>query len=205
MITRSKARAIKKAQDEAKSRQATPTHAPLQPPSMRVDGVVQQAHQPDQVLAGSHDQIQIQQAEMEAALLAAIAQIAAEQNQAVLPGATTNQRPVDTTLFEGAALEHLAIARARLDLMQTSCKIAWQYFRVTTMACQAITVIQQKLTLVSFNLFPEILSRRLGACSGIVAVVLLAFLLHLFNVLCVCRIWTPESLAERAAASAACS
>jgi hypothetical protein len=203
MITRSKARAIKKAQDEAKLRQATPTHAPPQQPSSRVDGIVQQARQPEQVLAGNHDQIQLQQAEMEAALLAAIAQIAAEQNSNVLAGAANNQRPVDGTLFEAATLEHLATVRARLDLMRTSSKIACQYLRVTIMVCQASAVAQQKLILTSSHLLPKALSSRLGACPDIVAIALLALLLHLFNVLCVSRVWTRESLAERVAASAA--
>jgi len=203
MITRSKARAIKKAQEEAKSQQATPIHAPSQQHFSFIDEIVQQAHQPEQVPPNSHDQIQLQQAEMEAALLAAIAQIAAEQNQAVLPGVTTDQRPIDGTNLEAAALEHLATVRARLGLLRTSSKIAWQYFRVATMVCQASALVQQKFTLISSYLLPKALSLRLGACPGIVAIALLALLLHLFNVLCVRRVWTQESLAERVVASAA--
>lgn len=194
---------MKKAQEDAKLRQATPTHAPPQTRFPRSDGIVQQARQPEQVLAGNHDQIQLQQAEMEAALLAAIAQMAAEQSHGVLAGATDNQQPIDGTLFEAAALEYLATVRARLDLMRTSSKIAWEYFRVTIMACQGSTIAQQKLTLILSYLLPKTLSLRLGACPGIVAIAILALLLHLFNVLCVRRVWTRESLAERVAASAA--
>lgn len=180
-----------------------PTHASLQHPCLRIDRIVPQAHQPDQVLASSHDQAQLQQAEMEAALIAAIAQMAAEQDQAVMAGATTNQRPIDEPLLNAAALEHLATVRARLDLMRTSCEIAWEYFRIVATACQASTMVQQKVMLVSSYFVSKSLGRWLGVWPGIVAVALLVTLLHLFNVLCVRRIWRPESLAGRVTASAA--
>jgi len=125
------------------------------------------------------------------------------RTRAGLPGATADQRPTDGAIFEAEAIEHQATVTARLDLMRTSCKIAWQYFRVTIMVCQASAVVQQKLTLTSSYLLSEPLSRRFGAFSGIVAITLLVLLLHLFNVLCVRRVWTRESLTERVAASAA--
>ena len=203
MITRSKARAMRQAQHNIKSQNARPTHASLEHPCRRIDEIVPQSHQPDQVLASSHDQVQLQQAELEAALIAAITQMAAEQNQAVMPGATTNQRLIDEPFFDAAALEHLATVRARLDLMRTSCKIAWEYFRVTTMACQASTVVQQRVMLISSCLVLKSRGHWLGVWPGIVAVSLLVTLLHLLNVLCVRRIWRPESLAERVATSAA--
>jgi hypothetical protein len=92
--------------------------------------------------------MQLQQAEMEAALVAAITQMAAEQNETVMAGTTTTQQPIDEPLFDVAALEHLATVRARLDLMRTSCRIAWEYFRVITMACQASTIVQQRAMLI---------------------------------------------------------
>ena len=203
MITRSKARAVKKAQDEAKSRQPTQTPAPLQQPSPRVYRNIRPERRPDQVIAGSHEQVQLQRAEIEAALLAAIAQMAAGQSLDVQAGAAIDQQPFDATIFEAAALEHLATVRARLDLMRTSCRIALDYFRIATMAYQASAVVQQKLTLVSSYFLLNPFSRWLGACPSFVAIALLVLLLHLFNVLCVRRVWTRESLAERVAASAA--
>lgn len=194
---------MRQAQNNIKSRNAMPTHSSLPRPCLRIDGIVPQAHQPDQVLAGSDDQMHLQQAEMEAALIAAITQMAAEQNQAVMAGATTNQRLIDEPLFDAAALEHLATVRARLDLMRTSGQIAWDYFRITTMACQASAFVQQRVMLISSCFVSKSLSHWLGVWPGIVAVALLVMLLHLFNVLCVRRIWRPESLAERVATSAA--
>ncbi|GAB7322989.1 hypothetical protein MBLNU13_g05519t1 [Cladosporium sp. NU13] len=99
---------------------------------------------------------------MEAALTAAIAQMAIEHNQAVMAGATTNQRSVHKQLFNAAALEHLATFRARLDLMQTSCKIAWEYFRIITMACQSSTIVHQRAMLMSSYLVSKSLGRWLG-------------------------------------------
>lgn len=203
MITRSKARAVKKAQDEAKSRQPTQTYAPLQQPSPRVYRDFRQELQPNQVIASSQDQAQVQHAEIEAALLAAIAQMAAHQNQTGPAGATINQNPFDGTPFEAAALEQLATVRARFDLMRTSCKIAWDYFRIVLMACQASAVVQQKITLISPYFATTELGIMVGLWLDIVAVALLVMLLHLFNVLCVRRMWAQESLAERVAASAA--
>ena len=151
MITRSKARAIQQAQNENKSQRATPTQPPLQQPSQRIDRNVQPAHRPDQVLASSHDQTQLQHADIEVAPLAAINQMVAEQNQASLARATIEPRPVDGTLFGEEAFEHMATVRARLHLVQTSCKIAWIYFRIATMACQASVVVQQTIMLISPN------------------------------------------------------
>lgn len=203
MITRSKARAMRQAQNKIKSRNAMPTHASLQQPCLRIDGIVLQADQPDQVLAGSRDQIPPTHVEMEAALIAAITQMAAEQNQAVMPRATTDQGPIDESLFDAAALEHLATVRARLDLMRTSGQIAWDYFRIITMACQASAFVQRRVMLISSCFVSKSLGHWLGVWPGIVAVALLVMLLHLFNVLCVRRISRPESLAERVATSAA--
>jgi hypothetical protein len=129
--------------------------------------------------------------------------MATDENQAALAGATITQQPTDGALFEAAMLEHLATARARLDLMQSSCRIAWEYFMFTTMACRATIVVQQKLALLSSHLLPKALSHGFGACAGMVAIALLAVLLHLFNVLCVRRVWTRDPLVERVAASAA--
>ena len=203
MITRSKSRALRRAQNEIKSQNATPTHASLQHPCLRIGGIDPQAHQPGEVVAGNHDRVELQQTGMEAALIAAITQMAAEQNETVMAGATTTQRPIDELLFDAAALEHLATVRARLDLMRTSCKIAWEYFRVITMACQASTFVQQRVMLISSSFVSTSLSRWLGVWPGLIAVALLVMLLHLFNVLCVRRIWTRESLAGRVTASAA--
>jgi hypothetical protein len=203
MITRSKARAIKKAQDELKSRQPTQTHAPLQQPPSRVIRDVHQERQPNQVIASSHHQVQVQHADIEAALLEAIAQMAADQNQAGPAGAPLNQNIFDETPFDAAALENQATVRARFDLMRTSCKIAWDYFRILLMACQASAVVHQKIMLISPYFATVELSRLFGLWLDIVAVALLVMLLHLFNVLCARRIWARESLAERIAASAA--
>ena len=202
MITRSKARAIKKAQDEAKLRQATQTHTPLQQPSPRVYRNFRRERNTNQVISGSRDQAQLQQEEIEAALLAAIAQMAVDQNQDVPAGATINQNLFDETPFEAAALEQLATVRARFDLMRTSCKIAWDYFRIVLMACQASAVVQQKIMLISPYFATTGLSILFGLWLDIVAVALFVVLLHLFNVLCVRRMWAQESLAERVAASA---
>ena len=194
---------MRQAQKNIESQTAMPTHASLQHPCLRIDRIVPQAHQPDQVLASSHDQAQLQQAEMEAALIAAIAQMAAEQDQAVMAGATINQRFIDESLFDAAALEHLATVRARLDLMRTSGQIAWDYFRIITMACQASAFVQQRVMLISSCFVSGSLGRWLGVWPGIITVALLVMLMHLFNVLCVRRIWRPKSLAERVATSAA--
>lgn len=197
MITRSKARAMRQSQNNIKSQNARPTHASLQHPCLRIDGIVPQAHHQDQILASSRDQVQIQQAEMEAALIAAITWMAAEQD-----GATTNQQLFNEPLFDVVALEHLATVRARLDLMRTSGRIAWDYFRITTMACQASAFVQQRVMMISSCFVSRSLGRWLGVWPGIIAVALLVMLLHLFNVLCVRRTWRPKSLAERVATSA---
>jgi hypothetical protein len=203
MITRSKARAIKQAQEEAKLRQATPTQTALPQPSSRVCRNVRLERQLDQVLTGDNDQMQLQPAEIAAALLADIANMATEENQAAAAGATINQRPIDGSLFNAAGLEHLATTRARHDLMRTSGKILWDYFRITTLACQASAIVRQIIRSIPSYFVAKQLSPWLGLWLGIFAIALLALLLHLFNVLFVRRIWTWESLAKRVAASAA--
>lgn len=205
MITRSKAKAIKQAQGEAKLRQATPTHTSLHQPSSRVYRDVRSERQSDQALAGSNDQMDLQPAEIAAALLAAIVQMGANENRAAAAGATINQRPIDGTPFNAAGLDHLAIARARHDLMRTCGKIAGDYFRITAMACQASAIVRQIIRSIPSYFVTKELSPWLGLWLGIAAIVLIALLLHLFNTLCVRRIWTRESLAERVAASAAVS
>jgi hypothetical protein len=87
--------------------------------------------------------------------------------------------------------------------MRTSCKIAWDYFRIVLMACQASAVVHQKIMLISPYFATAELSSLFGLWLDIVAAALLVMLLHLFNVLCARRIWARESLAERIAASAA--
>jgi hypothetical protein len=201
MITRSKARAIKQAQEEAKLRQATPTQTALPQPSSRVCRNVRLERQLDQVLTGDNDQMQLQPAEIAAALLADIANMATEENQAAAAGATINQRPIDGSLFNAAGLEHLATTRARHDLTRTSGKILWDYFRITALACQASAIVRQIIRSIPPYFVAKQLSPRLGLWLGIFAIALLALLLHLFNVLFVRR-RTRESLAKRVAASA---
>ena len=70
------------------------------------------------------------------------------------------------------------------------------------MAYQASAVVQQKVTLISSYFLSKSLSHWLGVCPGFVAIALLVLVLHLFNILCVRRVWTRETLAERVAASA---
>ena len=93
MITRSKARVIRQAENKLKPRNATPTQASFQQQPSRVDAVATHATQMDQVLADNHDQTQLSYAEIEAALLTAIAQMGAHENQAGLAGTTNNQQP----------------------------------------------------------------------------------------------------------------
>jgi hypothetical protein len=178
MITRSKARANRQAQNEIESRKTTSTRTTLRRPSSRTDEVIPRAHQPDDILAGNHGQIRDKYAELEAAN-----QMAAEQDPVVLAEAT-NQRPVNEVVFDEAMLESLATIKARLDLTHTSCKIAWVYFRITTMACQASIEFQQKFASLSSFLPVNQLGCWLGAWPGTVALALLVLLLHLFNVLC---------------------
>jgi len=203
MITRSKTRAIQQAQNEIRSRRATSTRTPLQQPLPRVDEAVPQARRPNIIFADGHGQIQNEPAELEAALLETINQVAAGQGQADLAGAPVNQQPINEAVFDAAALERLATAIARLNLMRTSCKIAWVYFRIATMACQASVGFQQKFaSFMSFLPMSE-LGSWLGAWPGTIALALFVLALHLFNVLCVRRILTQESLANRVDASAA--
>jgi len=203
MVTRSKTRAIQQAQNRIRSQRETSTRTSLQQPLPRVDEVVPQAHRPNIIFAGGHGQIQNEPAELEAALLAAINQVAADQDQADLAEAPADQKPVNEAVFDAAALERLVTAIARLNLMRTSCKIAWVYFRIATMACQASVGFQQ--TFASFMSFLPMsqLGSWLGAWPGTIALALVVLLLHLFNILCVRRSLTQESLAERVNASAA--
>lgn len=205
MITRSKARAIKQAQEEAKLRQPTPTHASLHQPSSRVYRNVQPERQSYQILTDSDDQMELQPAEVAAALLAAIVRMGANENQAAAAGTTINQRSINGTTSNALGLERLASTRARHDLVRTSGKIAWDYFRITTMACQASAIVRQIIRSIPSHFVTKELSPWLGLWLGIAAIALIALLLHLFNTLCVRRVWTRESLAERAAASAAVS
>ena len=84
-----------------------------------------------------------------------------------------------------------------------SCKIAWEYFRIITMACQARTIVQQRVMLLPSYFASKSLSRWLGAWPVIFGIAPLVMLFYLFNVLCVRRVWTQESLAQRVTASAA--
>jgi hypothetical protein len=144
----------------------------------------------------------LQSAEIAAALLAAIAQMRADENQAAL-GATNNQLPVTGTLFNPPEIKHLATVRARHDLMRTSDNIAWP----TSASPQWLVKQALSFGRSSGRFHPTIyqINSFFGSGYGwvIVAIVLLALLLHLFNVLGVRRIWTRESLATIIAASAA--
>ena len=186
MITRSRARAIQQAQNGADPHTATTTRTPPRTP--RMGGVRQQIRRPIPTLAGNNGHIQQPRAEVDAALLAAVNHVAAEQDQANLAEATANEQPINEPLFDAAMLERLVTLKARLDLMRTSCKTAWVYFRITTMACQASIGFQQKFASTSSFLPFDQVGCRFGAWPGTVASALLVLLLHLFNVLCLRRI-----------------
>lgn len=202
MITRSKARAMK-ARGETRAAKEIPTTIPVQHPSSHVPHGFPQARQSAQVLNSRNDQSQYQPGDVEAALLAAFNQMAADQDQDVLAGAGAGQHPIDEAVFDPAALEHLATIAARLDLLRTSCKIAGQFFQVAVMACQASVGVQQKISSFSSYVVEEQLGIWLGIWPGVIAVTFFFVLLHLFNVMFVRRFGTRESLAERVTASAA--
>jgi hypothetical protein len=140
MITRSKAKAME-AQAKLNAPKRVPTLAPAQQPSAHVPAEIPQTRQPDQLRTSRRDHDQQQQhAELEAALLAAVMQMAVNPNQTE---AQAGQQPINETAFYATAPRNQATTAACLDLMRTSGKITVQFLRVTLMACQAILFIRR--------------------------------------------------------------
>jgi hypothetical protein len=189
MITRSKAKALK-AQAEL--------NAPKKAPTSGIHTGTLQSRQPSQLHASRLDQNQQQQqnAELEAALLAAAIQMARNSNQI---GARVDQDPNIDPAFDAAALETQATIAACLDLMRTSCKIAVQVLTITLMACQASNAVHRKVASVS----SYITASEHSFWPGLFAVTIFVVSLHLFDVLCVRPVLTRASMGERVTASAA--
>jgi hypothetical protein len=196
MITRSKAKAME-AQAKLNAPKRVPTLAPAQQPSAHVPAEIPQTRQPDQLRTSRRDHDQQQQhAELEAALLAAVMQMAVNPNRTE---AQAGQQPINETAFYATAPRNQATTAACLDLMRTSGKITVQFLRVTLMACQVSNTVHQKVASIS----SYITAKEQSFWPGLFAVAVLVVLLHLFDVLCVRRVLTRASMGERITASAA--